>query len=350
MGDALGSGVLGLVRGDEWLTMPEAERTFQTGDRLLVRGRRDDLDVFRGVQELELESEIPSQAPLESERIGLLEAVLSPRTSLVGSTLRDLAFRARYEVQVLAILREGRAIRSGLRDLALKFGDALLLMGPREKLDLLSREPDFLVLNRPAPAVQTRRAPTSVLIIAAVLTPVLLGWLPISIAAVAGAALMVLTGCLTMPEAYRAIEWRSVFLIAGMLPLGTAMQQTGAASLLAEGMLAVARPLGPWGVVVALYLITALATSIIPTAALIVLMAPIVFDATTSMGVSTHAAMMAVAIAASASFTSPVSHPANVLVMGPGGYRFVDYFKLGVPLTLVVMVVALLVLPFFWPL
>jgi di/tricarboxylate transporter len=350
LGDALGSGVVGLVRNGERLLMPRADQRLTAGDRLLVRGRRDEVEVFRALQGLEIESEAPSSAPLESEQIGLMEAVLSPRASVAGKTLRDLAFRARYGLRVLAILRQGRVHRSDLRDETLRFGDALLLMGPRERLDLFSSEPDFMILDRPRPVVRTHKAPLSVLIMTVVLVPVLLGWLPIAIAAVSGAALMVLTRCITMDEAYRAIEWRSVFLIAGMLPLGTAMARTGAASFLAEGVLALASPLGAWGIVLALYLVTAAATSVIPTAALVVLMAPIVYDASTGMGVSTHTTMMAVAIAASASFTSPVSHPANVLVMGPGGYRFVDYFKLGIPLTIVVMVVALLVLPIFWPL
>jgi di/tricarboxylate transporter len=188
------------------------------------------------------------------------------------------------------------------------------------------------------------------LIMAGIMATVVAGWLPIAIAAVAGCALMVLTRCLTMEEAYRSVDWRAIFLIAGMLPLGIAMQQSGTAAFITEHALALVGPLGPWGVIVGLYLITALATSIIPTAALVVLMAPITLGACAEMGMSAHAAMMAVAMAASASFTSPISHPANILVMGPGGYRFADYLKLGIPLTLVVMVITLLVLPIFWPL
>jgi len=160
----------------------------------------------------------------------------------------------------------------------------------------------------------------------------------------------VLTGCLSMEQAYRAIEWKSVFLIAGMLPLGTAMQETGAATYLTDLFMAQMQGFGPWVVIGGLYLITALATTIIPTAALVVLMSPIVIKACLDMGVSPQAGMMAIALAASASFTSPISHPANVLVMGPGGYRFVDYIKLGVPLALVVALTTFVMLPLFWPL
>ena len=223
-------------------------------------------------------------------------------------------------------------------------------MGPGEKLDRLAEEPDFLILTRrERPAVDTAKGPLAAIIMMAVLIHVLAGYLPISLAAVCGAAMMVLTGCLKMEEAYQAIEWRAVFLIAGMLPLGLAMHQSGAAEYLAGGMVAALGDFGRWPVLMGLYLVTAIATTVIPTSALVVLMAPIVLKTCADMGISPYAGMMAIAVAASASFTSPISHPANILVMGPGGYRFIDYLKLGVPLSLVTFVVVMLTLPFFWP-
>ena len=181
------------------------------------------------------------------------------------------------------------------------------------------------------------------------LAPVLMGWLPISIAAVGGAALMVLLGCLTMEEAYRSIEWQAVFLIAGMLPLGVALEETGAAALLADAVVATVGDYGPMAVMAALFFVTSLGTQVIPTAALVVLMSPIVLGAAESLAVSPYPLMMAMAMAASASFASPVSHPANVLVMGPGGYRFTDYMRLGIPLTGLVFVVVMFVTPLVWP-
>jgi di/tricarboxylate transporter len=352
IGDAIGVGVLGLKRGTTHHLLPGPKEPLEADDVLFIRGTRDDFTVFRGLQGLEVRTEIaPELRLLESERAGLIEAVLSPRTALAGKTPTQLRFRERYGLQILAILRQGEAHRSNIRDHALRFGDALLLLGPREKLQLLTRDPDFIVMAEEVePAPERRKAPVAGLIMAAVVAPVLLGWLPIATAAVAGAAVMVLAGCISMDDAYRSIEWRSVFLIAGMLPLGTALYETGAATFLAEGLLAAVGPFGPWAVLVALYLATAAATFVIPTAALVVLMAPIAFGACDATGLSPYAVMMAIAMAASASFTSPVSHPANVLVMGPGGYRFVDYVKVGAPLTLVVLVVVLIVLPFFWPL
>jgi di/tricarboxylate transporter len=183
-----------------------------------------------------------------------------------------------------------------------------------------------------------------------VVLSVLLGYAPISIAAVVGGSIMVLAGCLTMEQAYRAIDWRAIFLIAGMLPLGTAMQSTGAATYIADQVMAFLGDAGPWPVIMGLYIVTAMATMIIPTAALVVLMSPIVLSAMSDMGYAPETAMMAIAMAASASFTSPISHPANILVMGPGGYRFVDYLKVGVPLTIVVFIAVMILLPIFWPL
>jgi di/tricarboxylate transporter len=183
-----------------------------------------------------------------------------------------------------------------------------------------------------------------------VVVSVMLGYAPISVAAGVGGTIMVLTGCLNMEEAYRAIEWRAIFLIAGMLPLGTAMQSTGAATYLADQVMMLLGDAGPWPVIMGLYIVTAMATMIIPTAALVVLMSPIVLSAMADMGYSPETAMMAIAMAASASFTSPISHPANILVMGPGGYRFVDYLKVGVPLTIVVFIAVMILLPILWPL
>jgi di/tricarboxylate transporter len=153
-----------------------------------------------------------------------------------------------------------------------------------------------------------------------------------------------------MDEAYRQIEWKAVFLIAGMLPLGTALHETGAARLIAEGVVALVGPYGPNAVMLGLVALTFLATCFVPTAALVVLMAPIVLSTSTNMGLSPHGLMMAIAMAASASFTTPISHPANILVMGPGGYRFTDYLKVGGLLTIVIMIVIMVVTQIFWPL
>ena len=352
LGDALGSRVLGILRGNDPIIMPEPDEIMQSGDRLVVEGRMRDFENLRGLEELEIERRAGTDVDkLISGDVGLLEAILSPRTTLEGKTLRQINFREKFGLNVLALWRRGQAYRSNLRDVDLRFGDALLLIGPRNKLQLLGREPDFIVLTESAQKeLRLEKMKLSILIMAGILLPVILGWVPIYIAAVIGAALMVLTGCLTMDEAYRQIEWKAVFLIAGMLPLGSALDQTGAAKLIAEGVVALVGPYGPHAVMLGLVSLTFLATCFVPTAALIVLMAPIVLNTSANMGLSPYALMMAVAMAASASFTTPISHPANILVMGPGGYRFIDYLKVGGLLTLVILAVIMLVTPVFWPL
>ncbi len=352
LGDAFDFRLLALFREGELKIMPEPDQSLKGGDLLLIQGREEDLDVLRGLQELEVQRGAePELNVFESDRLSLLEATLDPRSSLVRQPLSEFSFREKYGLELVALWRKGEAIRTNLDQLLLQFGDALLLLGPRQRLAVLERDPEFLVLTPVTHrSVDTAKAPLAGGIMLLVVLSVLTGWLPIYIAAVIGATLMILTHCLTMEEAYRAIDWRAIFLIAGMLPLGTAMEQTGAAALLAEQTMNVLGPLGPWWVIGGLYLITAAGTMIIPTAALVVLMSPIVLSASADLNVAPQTAMMAVALAASASFTSPISHPANILVMGPGGYRFVDYLKLGLPLTAIVFVTVMLLLPIFWPL
>jgi di/tricarboxylate transporter len=352
LGDTLGSRVLGILRGNDPIIMPEPDEVLHSHDRLVVEGRLRDFENLRGLEELEIERRAETDvAKLISGDVGILEAILSPQTRLEGKTLRQINFREKFGLNVLALWRRGQAHRSNLRDVDLRFGDALLLIGPQNKLQMLGHEPDFIVLTETAQEpLRLEKMKLSVLIMAGILLPVILGYVPIYIAAVVGAALMVLTGCLSMDEAYRQIEWKAVFLIAGMLPLGVALDQTGAAKLIAEGVVALVGPYGPNAIMFGLVALTFLATCFVPTAALVVLMAPIVLNTAANMGLSPHGLMMAIAMAASASFTTPISHPANILVMGPGGYRFKDYLKVGGLLTLVILGVIMVAMPIFWPL
>ncbi|MFC1922668.1 SLC13 family permease [Chloroflexota bacterium] len=351
LGDAFGLGVLGIIRQGKTHLMPDPNEQLEAGDTLMVKGNREDLLTVDGLQTLRIESEPPPElSELESAEVGLVEAVLSPHTTLVGKTLREIHFRVKYGLSVLAIWREGNAYYSNLGEMALRFGDALLLHGARERIKLLGSEPDFLVLTEEAQeAPRSNKALLAVLIMVVVLLPVILGWVPIAIMVVVGVVLMVLTGCLTMDEAYRSIEWKAVFLIAGMIPLGIAMQKTGAASFVATWMVNLLGVYGPTVIMAGLYILTSLTSQVMPNPAAAVLLVPIALNTASDLGVSPYPLAMTVAIAASAAFLSPVGHPANLLVMGPGGYRFSDYIKVGLPLTLVILVVVMLVMPIFWP-
>jgi di/tricarboxylate transporter len=350
LGDSYGLGVLGIIRNGRTLLMIPPTERLQPNDTLLVKGKQHDLLMIEGLQGLHLESQpLPDLGEIESEEIGMVETVLSPHSTLAGKTLRELNFRFKYGLSVLAVWSEGRAYRSNLRDRQLRFGDALLLYGSRRRLRMLGQEPDFLVLTEEAQVPPLKeKIPVAVTIMLLVLIPAVFGWLPIAISAIIGVALMIITGCLTMEEAYRAIEWKAIFLIAGMLPLGIAMQQTGAAQLLATGMISLIGGLGSTAVLAGFFLLAALASQFMPNPAVAVLLAPIALSTSADLGISPYPLMMTVAVSASAAFLSPVGHAANVLVMGPGGYKFSDYFKVGLPLTILTMVIVLIVVPLVW--
>ncbi|MCC7258807.1 MAG: SLC13 family permease [Gammaproteobacteria bacterium] len=351
LGDAFDFRLLATFREGGLRIMPPPEEIILGGDLLLIQGRPEDLDVMRGLQELQVEDHVsPNLNIFESDRLATLEATLAPQSPLAGKTVNELNFRDRYGLELVAVWRSGKALRTGLDKLALQFGDALLLVGPRQKLALLNDDPDLLVLTPVMlPVTDSSRAPLAALVMAGIVGSVLLGWLTIGVAAVLGATAMVLGRCLTMEQAYRAIEWRAVFLIAGTLPLGTAMAETGTAQYLATQMLAAIGGLGPWAIIAGLYVVTALATLVIPTPALVVLMAPICITASRELGIAPQTSLMAIAMAASSAFATPIAHPANLMVMGPGGYRFGDYVRLGVPLMLIVFAVVMVLLQVFWP-
>jgi di/tricarboxylate transporter len=351
LGTVMGLTVLGRMAGEQIEPLSSANEILQADDMLLVKGTPDDLAVLSQLATLQVAQADLSVEALETEQVGLVQATLSPYTSVAGKTLREIHFREKFGLTVVAVWRGGRPYRHDLAEMPLRLGDGLLLYGPRSARPVLAAEPDFILLEAAdQPALQTQKAPLALFIMALVLLPVIFDVLPISIAAVVGALLMVITRCLSMDEAYRQIEWKAVFLIAGMLPLGIAMQTSGTADFLAQGMITAVAPLGVLAIVAALFLLTNVASQIMPSAVVVVLMAPIALTTAADLSVSPFSLMMTIAIAASVSFISPVGHPANVLVMGPGGYRFVDYVKLGLPLTLVVFVLTMLLLPLFWPL
>lgn len=351
LGSAFGLTVVAIRRGENLLFLPQPQETIEANDLLILQGSERDLDIFKALQELQIAEQTASlAAELESNQIGITEVLLSPRTTLVGKTMTELLFREHYGLNVLAIWRKGQVYRKGLQDMPLQYGDALLVYGQRQNLESVGQNPDFLVLDRAAlQAPRLDKAPAAVIIMLGVLLGATFGLVPIAIAALTGSALMVLFGCLSMDEAYRAIEWKVIFLIACMLPLGIAVQHTGAAQMGADALLSLIGHLGPRWIMAAIFLITVIGNQVIQPAALVVLMAPVALSIAKTMGLSPHLLMMTVAMAAATCYASPLSHPANLLVMGPGGYRFIDYLKVGIPLTLMAMALCLWLLPIFWP-
>ncbi len=352
LGDAYRMGVMGIIRDHNLMLMPVANETINTGDKLLVRVNPETIATLQSLHELIIDTNSRLQyEDMESDSVGLLEVAISPQSSLPGKTLREIHFREKYGLSVLAIWRGGTTRRSGLRDRKLRFGDALLIFGSRDRLRLLATEPDFIVLREEAqiPA-RLKKAPIAAGLMLAVVAAVGLGIMPIAVAAIIGGALMVLSGSLRMDEAYRAIEWKAVFLIAGMLPLGIAMQTSGTAQFLASEMVRLLQPYGSQALIAGLFLLTVFASQVMPNAVVTVLLTPIALTTAESLGLSPYALAMVVAVAASSSFLSPVGHPANILVMGPGGYKFTDYIKAGFPLVVIILLLTVFVLPVFWPL
>lgn len=352
LGDAFDFRLLGIFHEGNLKEWPGSDEVVEAADLLLIQGREEDLDVLRGLQQLEiLDDAAPYLDVFNLGQLELVEATLHPRVRLQGRTVADLKLRERYEVEVAALWRDGESRRSALGSMPLAAGDALLIVGPKRRLALLNDDEDLIVLNPVhAKPVDSSKAPLAGALMLGMVAVAMTGWMPISVAALVAATLMVLTRCLTMDQAYGAVEWRTIFVIAGMIPLGIAMQQTGAAGYLAGGVLGLLGPLGPWPVIAGLYAITTVGTLMIPAAALVLIMAPLALSLAVELGVSPAAPLMAVALAVCASLSSPVSHPANILVMGPGGYKFVDYLKLGLPLQIVVFAVAAVLLPIVWPL
>jgi di/tricarboxylate transporter len=233
----------------------------------------------------------------------------------------------------------------------LHFGDALLLQGPSHRVRELQEGTDFLVLE-PLEFEQLRRkkAPIAVLALVLAIGLVVFADFHISLAMVIAAVAMILTGCLSIEEAHESVDWRTVFLVAGMLPLGMAMEATGTAQYLADLVLGALGNYGPTAVLAGMYLLAALITQAMSNAAAMVLIVPIAVNTAQGLGANHITFTMAVVIGAATSFLTPIGHKANVLVFGPGGYRFFDYARVGALLTVVLLVVSMIFLPLFWPL
>lgn len=352
LADAFGLSVLGIVRGGKTRLMPRPKERLQAGDQLVVEGRAEDVELLHGLQELEIigAATIPRPSELETEDVGLAEMVISPHAELKDKTLHDIHFREHYGLNVLAIWRRGRTHRFNLREMPLHAGDTLLIHGDRSRIKLLAESGEFLVTSPELQeAPRKEKALLAAIIMLGVIACVGFGLLPIEVAAVAGAALMVLSRCLTMEEAQRSIHWPAIFLIAGMLPLGIAMESTGAASFLGNILFSSAASWQTPLLIAVLFLASNLAAQFIPTAVVVVLISSVVLSSQSVLAASPQAMLITIALGASLPFLTPTGHPANLLVMGPGAYRFSDYFRLGLPLTLLTLAIAMVAVPYFWP-
>ena len=350
--------VIGLERQSRGkpVVMPALIQTeYSAGDIIYLAGTEQRvaelLRTLAGMRRLTFEAQ---QKQIVAQELGLAEVLLTPRSRLVGQTIKDAHFRERYGLSVLGILRMGQPMRGDFLATRLDFGDSLLVGGGWRHIDLLQAEQtDFSVLTIPREmdevAPYRERAPWALAIVAGMLGLMTFDILPSVTAVLLAGLAMVLARCVTMEEAYESINWQSIILIAGMLPMATALNKTGALELIVTGLVESLGTLGPLALMAGLFVLTSVFSQFISNTATAVLVAPIALGAATSMELSPYPFLMAVALAASTAFSTPMASPVNTLVLGPGGYRFNDFVKMGVPLQLLAMALTLLVVPLIFP-
>ncbi|WON75657.1 SLC13 family permease [Serratia sp. UGAL515B_01] len=325
------------------------------GDVLLIDMSDCDIDLreFCSDQQLEpmvLRGEYFSE---QSRNVGMAEVSLIPDSGLLGLSVRDASFRSRYDLNVVGIRRDGEALVGKLVDEPMELGDILLVVGDWKAIrQLQGKTHDFIVLNLPAevdevaPAIN--QAPHALFCLALMVAMMLTDEVPNPIAALIACLLMGYFRCIDMESAYKAIHWPSIILIVGMMPFAQALQKTGGVDLIVRGLMDVAGDAGPRVMLVCLFVLCASIGLFISNTATAVLMAPIAIATAREMGVSPYPFAMIIAIAASAAFMTPVSSPVNTLVLGPGNYKFADFVRIGVPFTVLVMIVSVIVVPWLY--
>ena len=343
----------------------------EPGDRLLLRGDWPRIEAARKALKLKFDhvSRAPVQAPApaaegeeaeaarakepepprRSERLHV-EAMVAPGSHLIGRTLRGMRFAHTYRARVHGIHRRQLAIRVPLDRVQLSVGDVLMMDAPADAIADLRADPGMIVLGeRAQPRIQPRRALLSALIMFAAIGVAALGWLPIVASALLGCLALVALQLLTPDEAYESIDWQVILLLAGIIPLGIALQKTGGASMAADALLNVLGPYGPLATLAAIYLMTSALTEVMSNNASAVLVVPIVLATAESMGVDPKPLLIAVAFAASTSFATPISYQTNTMVYTAGGYRFGDFVKVGMPLNVIFWISAIILIPRFFP-
>ena len=333
---------------------PTADTVIQLGDVLIVRGDPVTLRQAAAEWDLGLMPADPGdkEEALLNNEVGVAEILLPPGSSLLGQTIAQSDFARRHKLLVLGLRGPSTTEELDLQDTPLRFGDILLVQGAwKNILALKERRREFVIIGQPEVMLAGRRhrAGWALAILLLMLLAMITDALPVATATMGAGLLMVLTGCLSMDDAYEAIDWKSVVLVAGMLPMSTALGKVGLVDVAANGLVNSFGQMGPLAVLAGLFLITSLFTQVLSNTATTVVIAPIALVVAQSLGVLPQAFMMSVAIAASMAFASPVASPTNTLVLGAGEYRFSDYIKVGVPLIFLMLVATVIFLPLLFP-
>lgn len=351
-GDSHDFRVLEIIRGEEVTLGPSPDTELEANDVLLIEG------TARAIHEMiDQKRVVHGTAVSDDERVTInridlrmVEAVVTPNSRFLHRRLQDLGLSRRHGIQVLAMRRLGRHHQYNLRQVELRSGDVLLLQGQREALRSLRDEGEFILIEGVERTLRfPHKAPLAIGILLTVVVLAALNVAHIVMLSIAGAALMLLTGCLTLPHAGRALDPQVLLLLAGMIPLGVAMETTGLALLISQFVVDVASPLGPVLMIAAFYLLTSAFTEVLSNNATAVLLTPIALGVAATTGIDPKPLLIAVTFGASASFATPIGYQTNTMVMGPGGYRVSDYLRVGLPLDIIMLTVASLLIPVFFP-
>ena len=356
LGHDLDLTVLWIVRGKERhrYLVPKAQEILETGDELLVEGKREDILKIKEKTGIEIKADYKLSDPqFKAEEMSLVEAVLLPRSSLLGRTLKQARFRHEYGVQVLALYRHGESLFRKISEIPLRVGDVLLLQGHRSRIARISRmERDNLLhvlgtlsLERP----NMRRAPIAIFIFIGALAAASFNLVSLPVSLLIGVFMAFLTRCISPARAYRDVEWRVLILIGSMLGLGIAMQHTGAAQFLAEGIAALTGEAHPVWLLTGFFFLAVVLTQPMSNQAAAIVVVPVAIQTALHLGLNPRTFAMIIAVAASTSYITPLE-PACLMVYGPGGYRFTDFVKVGSLMTLIVYGISIFLVPWVWPL
>lgn len=342
--------VVKLIRGSDTLEKKLKDLELQAGDELIIEGMRADLLKIKDIKGLDFKAEVHLAIPdTEEDALTIVEGVLLPRSPLIGQSLRSLEFKERYGLQVLALHRAGR-VPHNIRSARLRLGDVLLLQGKPEDVTALERGNLFNIFGSVDPRRFNRsRAPLAAIIFISAILAVTFNVVSLPVAVLGGAFLMFLTRCLSPEEAYRQVEWKALILIGSLLSLGATMDDTGAGKYLAQQLIGIIGAENPYALLTCFFVLTVALTQPMSNQAAALVVLPIAMQTGLELGAEPRSFAMMVAVAASCSFLTPLE-PSCLMVYGPGKYRFSDFFKVGMPLTLLIYVLAVILVPQFWPL
>ncbi|MEM7144308.1 MAG: SLC13 family permease [Verrucomicrobiota bacterium] len=341
--------IIEIVRGGSAVKKALNKVTFAEGDLLLLKSRVSGVKEISETEGLELGSELGLDR-VQTESAVLMEGIIGPQSGLVGKTLRDLNFRQRFGVLILAVHRRGENLRERFEDVELAFGDTLLVEGPAEKMNRLFQERDFINLSEPKQtSLRRSKAPIAMGALIAFIGMGAFTEVPTAVLALCAVLVTLLTRCIDTREAYQSVEWSVIFLIFGMLALGEALRVTGTVDLMAGMATNVFGEYGPAVVLSVLYLTAALLTEVLSNNAVAALLTPIALVIGAQMGVDARPFVVAVMFGSSASFSTPIGYQTNTFVFGAGGYRFTDFTRVGAPLAIILWITASLLIPLLWP-